>query len=59
MSFHPLTDFETQIQYQNGRILKGVYSRTYLHISKLSASRTGKGGPFLINLDEYKSVGKY
>ena len=49
MSPHPLTDFEKQKFYQNHPKFNGVYSRNNL-------SKTNDG-VYIINLDEYKSIG--
>ena len=46
---HPLTKFETQKYYQNESKFNGVYSRNNLHKIKDVA--------YVINLDEYKSIG--
>ena len=47
----PLTDFEIQKFYQNKPKFNGVYSRHSL--PKI------KDGTFVINLNEYKSIGTY
>ena len=49
MPFHPLTNFEIQKHYQNESKFNGVYSRNNLH--KI------KDGSYVINLDEYESIG--
>ena len=49
MSSHPLTNFEIQKDCQNERKVNGVYSRNNL-------AKT-KDGEYVINLDEYKSIG--
>ena len=49
MSSHPLTNFETQKNYQKEPRFNGVYSRNRLHKIK---DRT-----YLVNLDEYKLIG--
>ena len=46
---HPLTNFEIQKYYQNESKFNGVYSRN--NLSKI------KGGAYIINLDDYESVG--
>ena len=48
---YPLTNFEIQKYYQNEPKFNGVYSRDYL--PKI------KDGPFVINLDDYESVGTH
>ena len=48
---HLLSNFEIQKYYQNKTICNGVYSRN--NLSKL------KDGPYVINLDEYKSIGAH
>ena len=48
---HLLSNFEIQKYYQNKTICSGVYSRN--NLSKL------KDGPYVINLDEYKSIGAH
>ena len=48
---HPLTNFEIQKYYENEPKFNGVYSRNSL--SKL------KDGTYIINLDEYESVGTH
>ena len=49
MLLHHLTNFETQTYYQNKPKFNSVYSRKYL--PKI------KDGPYVINLDEYESIG--
>ena len=49
MTPHRLTNFEIQKYYQNEPKLNGVYSR--------NNSSKRKDGAYVINLDEYKSVG--
>ena len=49
MSPHPLTNFEIQKYYQNKPTFNGVYSRNNLP--------TVKVGAYVINLDEYESIG--
>ena len=51
MSPHPLTNFEIQRYYQNEPKFNGVYSRNSL--PKI------KGGAYVTNLDEYKSMGTH
>ena len=48
---HSLTNFEIQKHHQNELKCNGVYSRT--NFSKI------KDGTYLINLDEFKSVGTH
>ena len=48
---HPLTNFEIQKYYQNESKFNGVYSRNNLS--------TIKGGAYIINLDDYESVGTH
>ena len=48
---HPLTIFEIRKYYQNEPILNGVYSRN--NLPKI------KDGAYVINLDEYKSIGTH
>ena len=48
---HPLINFEIQKYYQNEPKFNGVYSRN--NLSKI------KNGAFIINLDEYESVGTH
>ena len=51
MSPHPLTNFEVQKYYQNEPKCNSVYSRNDL--PKI------KDGAYVINLDEYKSIGTH
>ena len=51
MSPYPLTNFEIQKYYQNESKFNGVYSRNNL--------RKIKDGVYIINLDEYESLGTY
>ena len=51
MAPHPLTNFEIQKYYQNESKFNGVYSGN--NLSKI------KDGAFIINLDEYESVGTH
>ena len=46
---HPLTNFEIQKNYQHEPKFNGVYSRN--NLSKI------KGGAYIINVDEYESIG--
>ena len=48
---HPLTNFEIQKYYQNEPKFHGVYSRN--NLPKI------KDGAYVINLDEFKSIGTY
>ena len=48
---HPLTNFEIQKYYENEPKFTGVYSRNDL--SKI------KDGAFILNLDEYESIGTH
>ena len=48
---HPLTNFEIQKYYQNEPKFNGVYSRN--NLPKI------KDGAYVINLDEYKSIGTH
>ena len=47
---HPLTHFEIQKCYQNKSKFNGVYSRNNL-------SKIKDGTTYIINLDEYESIG--
>ena len=49
MAPHPLTNFEIQKYYQDEPKFNGVYSRN--NLPKI------KDGAYVINLDEYKSIG--
>ena len=49
---HPLTNFEIQKYYQNEPKFKGIHSRNNL-------PNTMKDGYYVINLDEYKSIGTH
>ena len=51
MPSYPLTNFEIQKYYQNKPKLKEVYSR--YNLSKI------KDGEYVINLDEFKSIGTH
>ena len=51
MQLRPLTTFETQKYYQNEPKLNGFYSRNIF--SKI------KEGVYIINLDEYESIGTH
>ena len=48
---HPLKNFETQKYYQNEHKFNGVFSRNFLPKVKNAA--------YVINFDEYKSVGTH
>ena len=48
---HPLTSFKIQKKYQNEPKFNGVYSRD--NLPKI------KNGSYVVNLDEYESVGTY
>ena len=48
---HPLANFEIQKYYQNEPKFNGVYSRN--NLSKI------KDGAYVINLDEYESIGDH
>ena len=51
MPLHPLTNFEIQKYYENETKFNGVYSRN--NLSKK------KDGAYIINLDEYESIGTH
>ena len=51
MQNHSLTNFEIQKYYQNGPKSNGVYSRN--NLPKI------KDGAYVINIDEYKSIGTH
>ena len=51
MPHHPLTNFEIQKYYQNEPKFNGVYSRNKL--PKI------KDGAYVINFDEFKSIGTH
>ena len=51
MPSHPLTNFEIQKYYQNEPKFNGVYSRN--NLPKI------KDGAYVINLDEFKSIGTH
>ena len=51
MPYNPSINFEIQIFYQNEPRLNDVYSRNNLPKTK--------DGAYLINLDEYKSIGTH
>ena len=51
MPRHPLTNFEIQKYYQNEPRFNGVYSRH--NLSKI------KDGAYVVNLDEYSSIGTH
>ena len=48
---HPLTNFEIQKHYQNECKFNGIYSRN--NLPKI------KDGIYVINLDEFKSIGTH
>ena len=48
---HLLTNFEMQIYYENEPKFNGVYSRN--NLTKI------KDGAYIINLDEYESIGTH
>ena len=48
---HPLTNFEIQKYHQNEPKFNGVYSRN--NLTKI------KDGAYVINLDEFKSIGNH
>ena len=51
MSPHPLTNFEIQKYYQNEHKFNGIYSRN--NLPKIN------DGAYVVNLDEYKSIGAH
>ena len=51
MQSHLLTNFEIQKYYQNEPKFNGAYSRN--NVSKI------KDGAFILNLDEYESIGAH
>ena len=51
MLAYPLTNFEIQKYYENEPKFNGVYSRN--NLSKI------KDGSYIINLDEYESIGSH
>ena len=51
MLLHPLTNFEIQKYYENKPKYNDVYSRNTL--SKI------KDGAYIVNLDEYESIGAH
>ena len=51
MPSHPVTNFEIRKHYQNEPKFNGVYSRN--NLPKI------KDGAYVINLDEYKSIGTH
>ena len=51
MPTHPLINFEIQKYYQNEPKFNGVYSRN--NLSEI------KDGGYIINLDEYESIGTH
>ena len=54
MAPHHVTNFEIQMHYRNEPKLNGVYSR-----NNLPKIKDGEDGSCVINLDEYKSIGKH
>ena len=48
---HPLSNFEIQKYYQNEPKFNGIYSRN--NLSKI------KDGAYIVNLDEYQSIGSH
>ena len=48
---HPLTNFEIQKYHENEPNINGVYSRN--NLSQI------KDGAYIINLDEYESIGTH
>ena len=48
---HPLTNFEMQKYYHNEHKFNGIYSRN--NLPKIN------DGAYVINLDEYKSIGAH
>ena len=48
---HPLTNFEIQKYYESESKFNGIYSRN--NLSKI------KDGAYIINLDEYESIGTH
>ena len=55
---HPLTNFETWRYYQNKPKFNGVYTRNYLPFVPTSAVHI-KDEAYVINIDEYKSIGTH
>ena len=57
MSLTPLTNFEIKRHYQNERKINGVYSIN--NLSKIKDGRKGGRGVlvYIIDLDEYESIG--
>ena len=51
MSPHPLTNFQIQMHYGNWLKFNGFYARN--NLSKI------KDGAYIINLDEYESIGNH
>ena len=58
MLSHPLTNFETQRYFQNERKFNGVYTRNNLPVVPTSAVHI-KDEAYVINIDEYKSIGTH
>ena len=62
MSLHPLNNFEIQKYYQNELRFNSVYSRNDLPVVVVPApihAAQIKDGAYVINLEEYKSVGTH
>ena len=53
---HPLTNFEIQKYYQNKSEFNGVHLNLTVFIWDIIYLKE-KGGEYVVNLDEYKSVG--
>ena len=51
MPSHPLTNFEIQKYYKNEPKFNGVYAKN--NLSKI------KDGAYIINLDQYESIGTH
>ena len=51
MLSHPLTNFEIQKYYKNEPKFNGVYAKN--NLSKI------KDGTYIINLDQYESIGTH
>ena len=62
MPLHPLNNFEIQKYYQNELRFNGVYSRNDLPVAAVPAPTHAaqiKDGAYVINLEEYKSIGTH
>ena len=59
MPLHPLTNFEIERYDQNKSQLNDIYSLRNLYSSELVVTSTVNDGAYVINLGEYKSVGKH